>query len=336
MNSQKEVFIPLSKAGKVFGALDENLHKIETAFGVVITMRGENGVINGNEKDSERAADVLNKLLELEEITPQKINYLIESQGEARLEDLQKIDADVICLTASGRPIKPKTLGQKEYLDKIRENTIVFALGPAGTGKTYLAMAMAVTALRKRQVSRIILTRPAIEAGERLGFLPGDMQAKVDPYLRPLYDALFDLMGAENFQKHVERNVIEVAPLAYMRGRTLENSFIVLDEAQNTTPEQMKMFLTRIGFGSKAVATGDITQADLPLDKRNGLADAAEILSEVEGIGVCRLTLKDVARHPLVQKIIRAYEKRETKTFYENKTKNKINKINKIKKERRA
>ena len=315
---QRIIQIPDNIIGNVFGKLDENIRKIEEAYGVVITNRGENVRITGNA--SEKAEAVLNKLAIFaqkgESIADQQVNYLIASQGEAGFEDIEKINNDVICITASGKPVKPKTIGQKKYLDQIRNNTVVFSIGPAGTGKTYLAMAMAITAFKSQQVSRIILTRPAIEAGESLGFLPGDLQQKVDPYLRPLYDALHDIMGAETFQKNVEKGSIEVAPLAYMRGRTLDNSFIVLDEAQNTTPEQMKMFLTRIGFGSKAVITGDITQIDLPSGKSSGLRDAVGILENIEGIGITQLTARDVVRHPLVQKIIHAYEKRDARNAY--------------------
>ncbi len=246
-----------------------------------------------------------------EEITEQNINYLIGQVEDEKFNEIEKINDDFICMTVSGRPVKPKTMGQKKYIDLIRKNTIVFGVGPAGTGKTYLAMAMAITAFKNNEVSRIILTRPAIEAGENLGFLPGDLQQKVDPYLRPLYDALYEIMGAESFMKNMEKGAIEVAPLAYMRGRTLDNAYIVLDEAQNTTPEQMKMFLTRIGFGSKAIITGDLTQIDLPNGKNSGLIDATKILKDIEDIAICELNNKDVVRHILVQKIIGAYEKFE-------------------------
>ena len=316
--NQRILQIPDSLIGNVFGKLDENIKKIEEAYGVVIVNRGEYIQVTG--PSAHKAEAVLNKLASFaqkgESVGDQQVNYLIASQGEADFDQIEKINDDTICITASGRPVRPKTLGQKKYLDLIRNNTIVFSIGPAGTGKTYLAMAMAITAFRSQQVSRIILTRPAIEAGENLGFLPGDLQQKVDPYLRPLYDALHDIMGAETFLKNVEKGAIEVAPLAYMRGRTLDNSFIVLDEAQNTTPEQMKMFLTRIGFNSQAVITGDITQIDLPSGKKSGLSDAAQILENIEGIGISYLTAKDVVRHPLVQKIIQAYEKRDAKNAY--------------------
>ena len=248
-----------------------------------------------------------------EEITEQNLEYFISSAEEADLQELEKVYDNLICITANGRPLKPKTMGQKKYIDLMKNNTVVFGIGPAGTGKTYLAMAMAITAFKNNEVNRIILTRPAIEAGEKLGFLPGDLQQKVDPYLRPLYDALYEIMGVENFTKNMEKGLIEVAPLAYMRGRTLDNAYIVLDEAQNTTPEQMKMFLTRIGYGSKAVITGDLTQIDLAEGKRSGLLEATKILSGIEGIGMITLTNKDVVRHPLVQKIILAYEKFESR-----------------------
>jgi len=317
---QQVFYIPNNIIGNVFGKLDENIKKIEEAYGVVVIVRGEQILITGSAAGRANAENVLQKLVAFAQkgsaIDAQQVNYLINTQGEADFAQIEKINDDTVCVTASGRPVKPKTMGQKKYLDQIRKNTVVFAVGPAGTGKTYLAMAMAITAFRSQQVSRIILTRPAIEAGESLGFLPGDLQQKVDPYLRPLYDALYDIMGADTFHKNVEKGAIEVAPLAYMRGRTLDNSFIVLDEAQNTTPEQMKMFLTRIGFGSKAVITGDITQIDLPAGKSSGLNDAVSILEEVEDIGISQLSAKDVVRHQLVQKIINAYEKRDAKNAY--------------------
>ena len=317
---QKIISIPNTIIGNVFGKLDENIKKIEEAYGVVVVIRGEQIQITGDDRACSKAEAVLQKLAVFaqkgEIIGDQQVNYLIASQGEADFAQIEKINDDTVCMTASGKPVKPKTLGQKKYLDQIRNNTVVFSIGPAGTGKTYLAMAMAITAFRSQQVNRIILTRPAIEAGEKLGFLPGDLQQKVDPYLRPLYDALHDIMGAETFHRNVEKGAIEVAPLAYMRGRTLDNSFIVLDEAQNTTPEQMKMFLTRIGFGSKAVVTGDITQIDLPEGKRSGLNDAISILENIEGIGISHLSAKDVVRHHLVQKIINAYEKRDARNAY--------------------
>ena len=314
----EHIEIPSSVIGNVFGHLDANIKKIEKAYKVQVVNRGDHIQVLG--ESAVKAREVLEKMAMFaqkgEVLSDQQVNYLISSQGGSDFANIEKINDDTVCLTASGRPVKPKTMGQKKYLDQIRNNTVVFAIGPAGTGKTYLAMAMAITAFRNQQVNRIILTRPAIEAGEKLGFLPGDLQQKVDPYLRPLYDALHDIMGAETFQRNFEKGAIEVAPLAYMRGRTLDNSFIVLDEAQNTTPEQMKMFLTRIGFGAKAVITGDVTQVDLPEGKRSGLKEAVKILEDIEGIGISQLTARDVVRHPLVQKIIHAYEKQEAKNAY--------------------
>lgn len=301
----------------VFGHLDSNVKKIEKSCGVQIVNRGDDIKVKGEENAVHRACDVLNALMQLarkkEDITEQNLNYFLDSVKDMSLQEAEQVYKDTICLTANGRPLKAKTIGQKKYIELIRKNTIVFGVGPAGTGKTYLAMAMAITAFKNNEVNRIILTRPAIEAGEKLGFLPGDLQQKVDPYLRPLYDALHEIMGAENFLKNMEKGLIEVAPLAYMRGRTLDNAFIVLDEAQNTTPEQMKMFLTRIGYGSKAVITGDTTQIDLLDGKKSGLMESMKIISNVEGIGTIELTNKDVVRHPLVQKIILAYETFETK-----------------------
>ncbi len=301
----------------VFGQFDSNIRKIEKSCGVQIVNRGDDVKVVGEERGVHKAWNVLNSMAALarrgEEITEQNLEYFISSAEEADLQELEKVYDNLICITASGRPLKPKTMGQKKYIDLMRDNTVVFGIGPAGTGKTYLAMAMAITAFKNNEVNRIILTRPAIEAGEKLGFLPGDLQQKVDPYLRPLYDALYEIMGVENFTKNMEKGLIEVAPLAYMRGRTLDNAYIVLDEAQNTTPEQMKMFLTRIGYGSKAVITGDLTQIDLAEGKRSGLLEATKILSGIEGIGMITLTNKDVVRHPLVQKIILAYEKFESR-----------------------
>ncbi|MCL2702992.1 MAG: PhoH family protein [Defluviitaleaceae bacterium] len=302
---------------KLFGCLDENIIKIEKAFGVSVTNRDDGIHVSG--AGAEGAEAVIKTLVRLaeksEDIDNQRVDYLISaySDGAGSLNDVEKLSDDTICLTAAGKPIRAKTLGQKKYIELMRKNTVVFSVGPAGTGKTYLSMAMAVAAFKRGEAARIILTRPAIEAGEKLGFLPGDMQQKVDPYLRPLYDALNDIMGPENHARHTEKNMIEVAPLAYMRGRTLDNSFIVLDEAQNTTPEQMKMFLTRIGFGSKCVVTGDITQIDLPEGKRSGLIEAVRILKNIEDIGISLLTNKDVVRHPLVQKIINAYDANDHK-----------------------
>lgn len=304
--------------GNVFGRLDDNMRKIEKAFSVNIINRGDRMTIVGQNSSVNQAQRVIEKLMRIaesgEEITEQNVNYLIALNADEGFEEVEKINKDYICMTVSGRPIKPKTLGQKKYVDLMRKNNVVFGVGPAGTGKTYLAMAMAITAFKNNEVSRIILTRPAIEAGEKLGFLPGDLQQKVDPYLRPLYDALHEIMGTETFQKNLEKGAIEVAPLAYMRGRTLDNAYIVLDEAQNTTPEQMKMFLTRIGLGSKAVITGDLTQIDLPDGKKSGIVEAIKILTDIEGIGISHLSNKDVVRHPLVQKIIEAYEKYEEKS----------------------
>ena len=284
-----------------------------------MTLISRDGVVKimGDSNAVERARNVLSQLLELSRrgntISEQNVNYTLALVMEDSEDNVLEIDKDIICHTLQGKPIKPKTLGQKQYVDEIREKMIVFGLGPAGTGKTYLAMAMAITAFKNNEVGRIILTRPAIEAGEKLGFLPGDLQSKIDPYLRPLYDALYQIMGAESFLKNSEKGLIEVAPLAYMRGRTLDNAFIILDEAQNTTPAQMKMFLTRIGFGSKVIITGDSSQKDLPSGQKSGLEMALQVLKKVEGISICQLTSKDVVRHPLVQKIVQAYEAYEKK-----------------------
>ncbi|MCL2215951.1 MAG: PhoH family protein [Defluviitaleaceae bacterium] len=322
---KKPLEIPNGLMHNVFGKLDEHIKKIEQAFSVTIVNRDDGVQIMTNTPAAKpsKAEKVLRHLTALakkgESITDQQVNYSIaalEDEHLVPIEQLATLSDDTICNTISGRPVKPKTVGQKKYIDQIRKNTIVFSIGPAGTGKTYLAMAMAITAFRAGQVNRIILTRPAIEAGEKLGFLPGDLQQKVDPYLRPLYDALHDIMGAEAFQRNLERNLIEVAPLAYMRGRTLDNSFIVLDEAQNTTPEQMKMFLTRLGMGSKAAITGDITQIDLPDGKTSGLKEAIRILEGIDDIGISHLTHRDVVRHPLVQKIINAYDKQAARAAY--------------------
>lgn len=304
--------------GAVFGEYDGNMKAVEEEFGVKVITRDSAVKISGDDEESvEKARQVVEGLLRRakkgDAITEQNVSYFISLVAEGNGDKLDEIDSDCICITAKGKPIKPKTLGQKEYIKSIRENSVTVGVGPAGTGKTYLAVAMAVTSLRNKQVSRIVITRPAVEAGEKLGFLPGDLQNKVDPYLRPLNDALFDMLGTETYQRYVEKNVIEVAPLAYMRGRTLDDSFIILDEAQNTTVEQMKMFLTRMGFRSKIVVTGDITQIDLPADKKSGLKDAISILQGIDDIKICNLTHKDVVRHQLVQKIIQAYEKAEAK-----------------------
>lgn len=297
----------------VFGSLDENTRRIEDALGVTIVNRGTELKISGDEEAVDKAARTMEGLLALaskgETVDEQRVRYLITLVSEGNDAMVSQMAKDIVCITAKGKPIKAKTVGQQNYMKAIAKNTVTIGVGPAGTGKTYLAVAAAVAAFRDRTVNRIILTRPAVEAGERLGFLPGDLQNKVDPYLRPLYDALYDMLGAETFQKYQERGSIEVAPLAYMRGRTLDDSFIILDEAQNTTREQMKMFLTRLGFGSKIVITGDVTQIDLPADKVSGLKDAVRILEGVEDIAICRLTAADVVRHSLVQQIINAYEK---------------------------
>ncbi|MBQ7481006.1 MAG: PhoH family protein [Lachnospiraceae bacterium] len=302
-------------AGNVFGELDCFAKRIERSFHVTIVERNGSVKVIGEKNAVENAVSVLEELTELNkkgnEINEQNVAYCISMAYENLKGTLTAIDDELICHTINGKPIKPKTLGQKDYVDAIKDKMIVFGLGPAGTGKTYLAMAKAITAFKNEEVSRIILTRPAIEAGEKLGFLPGDLQSKVDPYLRPLYDALYQIMGAESFLKNMEKGLIEVAPLAYMRGRTLDNAFIILDEAQNTTPAQMKMFLTRIGYGSKVVVTGDQTQKDLPKDAVSGLDVAIRVLKDVEDIAFCYLTSKDVVRHPLVQKIVNAYEQYE-------------------------
>ncbi|MDD6967982.1 MAG: PhoH family protein [Candidatus Faecousia sp.] len=297
----------------VFGSFDENIKRIEDAMNVRIINRGTDLKVSGDEEMADKAVRTLEGLLTLaskgETIDEQRVRYLITLVNEGNDQQVTQMTKDVVCITAKGKPIKAKTVGQQKYMKAIAQNTVTIGVGPAGTGKTYLAVAAAVAAFRERTVNRIVLTRPAVEAGERLGFLPGDLQTKVDPYLRPLYDALYDMLGAETFQKYQERGSIEVAPLAYMRGRTLDDSFIILDEAQNTTREQMKMFLTRLGFGSKIVITGDITQIDLPEDKTSGLKDAIRVLEGVKDIAICRLTSADVVRHALVQEIINAYER---------------------------
>ena len=307
--------IPTEHVANVFGQFDAYIKKIERTLNVTVVVRGDSMKLIGNERQIKSASNVFMQLLELSKrgnvITEQNVNYALSLAAEAKESAIVEIDKDCICHTINGKPVKPKTLGQKNYVDAIRQKMIVFGMGPAGTGKTYLAMAMAITAFKNEEVGRIILTRPAIEAGEKLGVLPGDLQSKVDPYLRPLYDALFDMLGAETYQKYVERGNIEVAPLAYMRGRTLDDSFIILDEAQNTTREQMKMFLTRLGFNSKMVITGDITQIDLPNGAKSGLKDCIKILKNIDDIGTCFFDEKDVVRHRLVQDIIKAYAKFE-------------------------
>ena len=301
----------LEQAINLFGSFDENIRLIESEFHVTVANREGELRVNGEPEDTMLACKALSALLTLsnrgEAINEQNVRYVIGLARSGQEEKIGELTQDVICISAKGRPIKPKTIGQKEYVDSISQNTVTIGVGPAGTGKTYLAVAAAVAAFRERKINRIILTRPAVEAGERLGFLPGDLQSKVDPYLRPLYDALFDMLGAETYQKYLERGNIEVAPLAYMRGRTLDDSFIILDEAQNTSCEQMKMFLTRMGFGSKMVITGDATQIDLPADKLSGLKQAVRVLKNVEGIGICELADQDVVRHVMVQRIIKAY-----------------------------
>ncbi len=316
--TQELLEIPTEHMANLFGPFDTHLKKIETAFRITIVVRNQGMKLMGETWAVTCARDIFLQLLELSrrgnEITEQNVNYLLDLNRTSEMGNaILDMDGDIICHTIQGKAVKPKTLGQKEYVDQIRNKMIVFGMGPAGTGKTYLAMAMAITAFKKEEVSRIILTRPAIEAGEKLGFLPGDLQSKIDPYLRPLYDALHQIMGAETFMKNQEKGLIEVAPLAYMRGRTLDNAFIILDEAQNTTPAQMKMFLTRIGFGSKVVITGDATQKDLAPGTRSGLDVALKVLGNIPEIGICRLTSKDVVRHPLVQKIVQAYDAYEEK-----------------------
>ena len=304
----------------VFGSFDENIKRIEEALSVQVVNRGTDLRVTGDEEMVDKAVKTLEGLLTLasrgEVIDEQRVRYLITLVSEGNDHQVAQMAKDVVCITAKGKPIKAKTVGQQHYMKAIQKNTITLGVGPAGTGKTYLAVAAAVAAFREKTVNRIILTRPAVEAGERLGFLPGDLQNKVDPYLRPLYDALYDMLGPETFQKYQERGSIEVAPLAYMRGRTLDDSFIILDEAQNTTREQMKMFLTRLGFGSKIVITGDVTQIDLPDDKVSGLKDAVRVLDGVKDIAICKLTSADVVRHALVQEIINAYEKAANKPEY--------------------
>lgn len=298
----------------IFGTYDENINIIQKEYNVSIYCRdGDDIKVNGAEPNADAARAVIEALEKMynngETINEQNVRYAISAVNDGAQQQLEELSSDCICVTFTGKPVKPKTIGQKKYVDSIRHNTIVFGIGPAGTGKTYLAVAQAVRAFKQHEIQRIILTRPAVEAGEKLGFLPGDLQNKVDPYLRPLYDALFDMMGAEAFQRNQERGYIEVAPLAYMRGRTLDDSFIILDEAQNTTPEQMKMFLTRLGFNSKMVITGDVTQIDLADNKKSGLVEASKVLKNIEGIAQVKFSDKDVVRHKLVQDIVKAYEK---------------------------
>ena len=315
--SELMIDIPAEHEANVFGQFDAYAKKLERTFHVTLIARDGKTKIVGEDAAAHKVLRILNQLVELSKrgntITEQNVDYAISLVFEDQEEGIVAIDKDLICHTLQGKPIKPKTLGQKRYVDAIRDGMITFGLGPAGTGKTYLAMAMAITAFKRNEVGRIILTRPAIEAGEKLGFLPGDLQSKIDPYLRPLYDALYQIMGAESYLHNAEKGLIEVAPLAYMRGRTLDNAYIILDEAQNTTPAQMKMFLTRIGFGSKVIVTGDQTQKDLPSGAVSGLDVAVRVLKKVEGIGFCYLTSSDVVRHPLVQKIVQAYDDYEAK-----------------------
>ncbi|MGN0242683.1 MAG: PhoH family protein [Lachnospiraceae bacterium] len=335
----KQISIPQDLAQNVFGQFDSYLKKIENTLHIAVISRDDHYLIQGEETNVECGIVVLNKLLQLAKrgntITEQNVNYALALCMEKQNVDLVALDKDLICHNINGKPIKPKTEGQQKYVQNIRDKMIVFGIGPAGTGKTYLAMAMAITAFKNNEVNRIILTRPAIEAGEKLGFLPGDLQSKIDPYLRPLYDALYEIMGAESFLKNQEKGLIEVAPLAYMRGRTLDNAFIVLDEAQNTTPAQMKMFLTRIGFGSKAIITGDLTQKDLPPDATSGLDIALKVLKDIDEIGVSYLTSRDVVRHPLVQKIVAAYDKYEEKRAKGNDSQSGKRNQNRARRERR-
>jgi len=321
---EMSVDIPIDHEKNIFGQFDEHIKKIERTLKVTLISRDGSLKILGNERSVSKAKEVFEQLITLsirnDAIDEQQINYILSMLMDNEKGSLAEIDKECICHTINGRMIKPKTLGQKQYVDMIRKNMIVFGVGPAGTGKTYLAMAMAITAFKNDDVNRIILTRPAIEAGEKLGFLPGDLQSKIDPYLRPLYDALYEIMGAESFMRNMEKGLIEVAPLAYMRGRTLDNAFIILDEAQNTTPAQMKMFLTRIGFGSKVIVTGDRTQKDLPSGATSGLDVALSILKKVDDIGICELTSKDVVRHPLVQRIVKAYDDYENRAVNKKKT----------------
>ncbi|MBR1866313.1 MAG: PhoH family protein [Lachnospiraceae bacterium] len=314
---EKYITIPADCIANVFGEFDCHIKKIEKNMQVTMILRDDQLKIMGSDSSVRKTIEIMDSLITLakrgNQITEQNVNYALSLSAENNLKEVVELDRDIVCHTISGKPVKAKTIGQKQYLNAIDRHMVVFGVGPAGTGKTYLAMAKAITAFKNNEINRIILTRPAIEAGEKLGFLPGDLQSKVDPYLRPLYDALYEIMGAESFLKNMEKGLIEVAPLAYMRGRTLDNAFIVLDEAQNTTPAQMKMFLTRIGFGSKAIITGDLSQKDIPKDAASGLDVALRVLKNVEGIAVCHLTSQDVVRHPLVQRIVKAYDDYEIK-----------------------
>lgn len=314
---EKYITIPADCIANVFGEFDCHIKKIEKNMQVTMILRDDQLKIMGSTSSVKKTIEIMDSLITLakrgNQITEQNVTYALSLSAENNLNEVVELDRDIVCHTVSGKPVKAKTIGQKQYLNAIDRHMVVFGVGPAGTGKTYLAMAKAITAFKNNEINRIILTRPAIEAGEKLGFLPGDLQSKVDPYLRPLYDALYEIMGAESFLKNMEKGLIEVAPLAYMRGRTLDNAFIVLDEAQNTTPAQMKMFLTRIGFGSKAIITGDLSQKDIPKDAASGLDVALRVLKNVEGIAVCHLTSQDVVRHPLVQRIVKAYDDYETK-----------------------
>ena len=320
MDSQIELDIPVHEQQNIFGQLDKYVRKIEKTLNISVVTRGSSVVIRGEENSLHKASHVFGELASMSQrgdsVTEQSVDYLLSMEMEDIEVSMKEIDKELLGYTVAGKPIRPKTLGQKKYVEQIRDKMMVFGLGPAGTGKTYLAMAMAISAFKNGDVAKIILTRPAIEAGENLGFLPGDLQQKIDPYLRPLYDALYQIMGADSFLKNMEKGLIEVAPLAYMRGRTLDNAFIILDEAQNTTPAQMKMFLTRIGFGSKVVVTGDLSQKDLPFKTESGLEVAQKVLKSIDDIGFSQLTDKDVVRHPLVQKIVNAYEKYEARESY--------------------
>ncbi|MCF0136123.1 MAG: PhoH family protein [Lachnospiraceae bacterium] len=315
--SEQTILIPAEHIRNIYGKYDENIKTLEKFTSTNIMNRDDGLRISGDDVDVVKAAEALKKLVRMaamgENISVQHLNYLMTMSDEDRALDIEDLMSDVVCFTKAGKPIRPKSFGQKRYVNSIRKNMLTFGIGPAGTGKTYLAMAMAIERFKAGEVNRLILTRPAIEAGERLGFLPGDLQSKIDPYLRPLYDALYEIMGPESTQHNMERGAIEVAPLAYMRGRTLDNAFIILDEAQNTTQAQMKMFLTRLGFGSKAVITGDLTQIDLPANERSGLRQATAILKDIDDIGICSLSKADIVRHPVVQKIVEAYEQNDQK-----------------------